>query len=1317
MLDEGEMPLYTKIGHCLDCAAADSGNEMKEINLRYRIRGECSAEGQRCYRAYDDLLQRELRLWMLEPDERFGRFEVEQAYLASRKPVTKGIERYVDAGRVMWVNGEPVAGGDYFLASTWNDAATLLDAAPEGVESLRRILFEVAFALRELSAHSVCHGNLKPGNVLLTKDRGTVLTSPIGRADRKAHTPAMELQALVDMLRETTDVPDDVLQGPRNLLESERRPKAGIGAEPYDTPSVYHLGLQEPLGILLDGLSYAATAGKAVAHARGLWDQGLDVVLDEASARRQMDGITVLPIDSGHARWDSEEHVDGFLDRLSDRALLGPIEIHYRHHPSLGSGDGIIDGLCKLADAGRIRLLVASEEEMDVGDRYAIPLRLGGDPEGMYERIWPGISGSEPSHIPREASAFEAYQMLATGERGGTGDDETVDRSLGLAARVLPGVRMGVAKSSGLDELTPSHERMHFFTTDSRSGKRLWPVDGSGKVKEGVVQKIANALAKSPVRRIHELELLARQAPGEGTSTERLLQLWNGYRWLFPQDDWLRMADCALSLAESMPEQGKRRMILDLLYQGCSDSIWKAAYRLAQSLKDSPKSQPASMLAKGWHLYSSDRRSEARSLVESLLARPDRLDPEKLRLCSRLLCLISVTSKEATLSQPLMERIQDIAAQLGDQPLAEHLLIEKVILLLRKEVRPEYWRLLQDVTPPDDSDPVLGIRYWWLMSLEGATVDQPSPESKTDMLDHAMYLARLIDDRSTVLNLMNNKAISGLREGSLTYDESIAAMRDIGHQARSIMPESMGIASRLNITWKLNTISSSVHLMRMRKAELRLSKVMYDTGLGYSRMPQNAATNTMLLLVSQGRLNDAEKILRSIESRSSSDVVQPYLDYLTKLGKGDLSLPADPDEEAKAIIPTALAVNVLLANGHITEDRWRDAYRRAYSGQTWEGAVSLLRKGDLLDGYLNLTGAWCGQEQPAQKLFHRKPLLRAMDQRYRRAGLVLGPKGKTPLQLATDDYSKLDYPTRRHWSKKPLQMLSCRELCASLAEQMDLDVVRVISRELGEFREVDGYGGSSLPVRSSWLEEALMRARESGAIFQQLGSGWRKGCPRPGLIVAPVLTGEEMKEVSPGETFFSVERMGPGKALPNRLLGELLEVSGFLATLATLRRREADLRYDELTGLLTRRSWMETVERQLSWKKNHPAVIVMVDLDGLKEINDSLGHDWGDRAIAAVAEHLSLNVRSSDLVGRYGGDEFVIFLPTTKGERLRELLEDIILGIDAKKVLPDRKLSISVGYSTIVHPDEHLSIAISRADRGLYKSKSYNRGSYSTVEL
>lgn len=98
-------------------------------------------------------------------------------------------------------------------------------------------------------------------------------------------------------------------------------------------------------------------------------------------------------------------------------------------------------------------------------------------------------------------------------------------------------------------------------------------------------------------------------------------------------------------------------------------------------------------------------------------------------------------------------------------------------------------------------------------------------------------------------------------------------------------------------------------------------------------------------------------------------------------------------------------------------------------------------------------------------------------------------------------------------------------------------------------------------------------------------------------------------------------------------------------------KAEAEVRQlsltDELTGLHNRRGFFVLAEQQLkiARRNQNPCCILFVDLDGLKQINDVLGHDWGDKYIVDAAQVLRQTFRDSDIIARLGGDEFAIFIP------------------------------------------------------------------------
>src|SRR5918994_2701296 len=107
-----------------------------------------------------------------------------------------------------------------------------------------------------------------------------------------------------------------------------------------------------------------------------------------------------------------------------------------------------------------------------------------------------------------------------------------------------------------------------------------------------------------------------------------------------------------------------------------------------------------------------------------------------------------------------------------------------------------------------------------------------------------------------------------------------------------------------------------------------------------------------------------------------------------------------------------------------------------------------------------------------------------------------------------------------------------------------------------------------------------------------------------------------------------------------RLSAELEEMRGHAATLETLALE------DPLTGLLNRRGFMRDLSRAIAYRARYgtPAALMLADLDRFKPINDTYGHEVGDRALAHLSGLLRSNIRSSDCLGRLGGDEFALIL-------------------------------------------------------------------------
>ncbi len=178
--------------------------------------------------------------------------------------------------------------------------------------------------------------------------------------------------------------------------------------------------------------------------------------------------------------------------------------------------------------------------------------------------------------------------------------------------------------------------------------------------------------------------------------------------------------------------------------------------------------------------------------------------------------------------------------------------------------------------------------------------------------------------------------------------------------------------------------------------------------------------------------------------------------------------------------------------------------------------------------------------------------------------------------------------------------------------------------------------------------------------------------------------------------------------------GSVTGVTVISKEISERKRMEEELRalslMDDLTGLYNRRGFFALVEQQLriASRLEKSAVIFAVDMDGLKVINDSFGHQAGDQALRDAADMLKRNFRESDITARIGGDEFVVFMiehVDIDPDRLIQRLNDILRIYNSQGTRP-YALSLSVG-SARFDPAEHLSIEtmMNRADSAMYEQK------------
>lgn len=246
----------------------------------------------------------------------------------------------------------------------------------------------------------------------------------------------------------------------------------------------------------------------------------------------------------------------------------------------------------------------------------------------------------------------------------------------------------------------------------------------------------------------------------------------------------------------------------------------------------------------------------------------------------------------------------------------------------------------------------------------------------------------------------------------------------------------------------------------------------------------------------------------------------------------------------------------------------------------------------------------------------------------------------------------------------------------------------------------------------------LMMVRVSGAF---LGSWILFSLSLPGLIVFYLISHvyKLAAHTLLFHTAFSVGVKEPFLRL-SQVQENLRWVNQNLDNLVSL--RTADLRAvnerlkkvattDFLTGAVNRRHFLQ--KAQECWLQarlsQRPFSVLMVDIDGFKKINDTLGHQVGDQCLQQLVSLARANLRQDDLIGRYGGDEFGILLPQIDSAEAARVSERIVSAIENHA---NPKFTVSIGIAAYPRHGEEVDQILSAADAALYKAKSLGRNRY-----
>ena len=240
-----------------------------------------------------------------------------------------------------------------------------------------------------------------------------------------------------------------------------------------------------------------------------------------------------------------------------------------------------------------------------------------------------------------------------------------------------------------------------------------------------------------------------------------------------------------------------------------------------------------------------------------------------------------------------------------------------------------------------------------------------------------------------------------------------------------------------------------------------------------------------------------------------------------------------------------------------------------------------------------------------------------------------------------------------------------------------------------------------VPDKARWFLQQIARALESREL----------------LIEEYELSNKDVKGLTDDGPLKPIWFEGRIQALDFQVDGEevVLWVASNISERYQLERKLRELSdTDQLTGLFNRRKLQHDLNQQYdSWVKySIPTSVFIFDLDNLKKINDTQGHHAGDAIIQAAANICRAELRHSDTVCRFGGDEFVVSLPNTMLEQAQRIVEHLhrCLRTELRRISGEHiVVTASIGLTVMKQEDQSPEDAIRRADAALYTAKNMGK--------
>lgn len=190
--------------------------------------------------------------------------------------------------------------------------------------------------------------------------------------------------------------------------------------------------------------------------------------------------------------------------------------------------------------------------------------------------------------------------------------------------------------------------------------------------------------------------------------------------------------------------------------------------------------------------------------------------------------------------------------------------------------------------------------------------------------------------------------------------------------------------------------------------------------------------------------------------------------------------------------------------------------------------------------------------------------------------------------------------------------------------------------------------------------------------------------------------------------------------------GEITHFASIERDLTRYKKRERQLvnmaLFDSLTGALSRPAFFQHAEKEFtrSQRYNRPLSVMMVDIDHFKKINDEYGHQSGDNVLEIFSEAMQEEIRSTDFIGRIGGEEFALLLPDTTIKEASYLAERVRARITKYPYLAGDMLievTASLGVAELNSDDREFNEILQRADEAMYQAKQAGRNQVITSSL